>query len=145
MVLVPISQNLTNTRTASQFGDILKVLLNELEGFRRHVRDIYSDKLAGVNRRLHDLLHKERSEGLDSTTQEFGVEWDVDAPEGNCGKAALEFDWLRLSFGLLSTLLDNLDELLLGALKRHLRHEGLNVNFLHLEEVEHVGEAVEGA
>ena len=136
---------MTNTRIVSQFVDVLKVLLGELEGFRRHVRDIFSDKHAGANRRLDYLLHKERSEGLDSTTQECRVERDVDAPEGNCGKAALEFDWLRLSFGLLSTLLDNLDELLLGALKRHLRHEGLNVNFLPLEEVEHVGEAVEGA
>ena len=102
-------------------------------------------QLAGVNRRLNDLLHKERSERLDSTTQEFGVEWDVDAPEGNCGKTALEFDWLRLSFGLFSTLLDNLDELLFDVLEGHLRHEGLNVNFLQLEEVEHVCEAVECA
>ena len=73
------------------------------------------------------------------------MEWDINTPERYCGKAALEFDWLRLSFGLFSTFLDNLDELLLDVLEGHLRHEGLNVNFLHLEEVEHVGEAVEGA
>ena len=96
----PISQNLTNTRTISQLVDVLKLLLGELEGFRHHVRDIFSDKPAGVNRRLDYPLHKERSEGLDSTTQKCRVERDVDAPEGNCGKAALEFDWLRLSFGL---------------------------------------------
>ena len=82
---------------------------------------------------------------VNSIPQEFGVEWDVDAPEGNCGKTALEFDWLRLGFCLFSTLLDNLDELLLDVLKGHLRHEGLNVNFLRVEEIEHVGEAVKGA
>jgi len=73
------------------------------------------------------------------------VERDVNAPERNCGKTALEFDWLGLGFSLFGTFLDNLDELLLDVLKGHLRHEGLNVNFLHLEEVEHVGEAIEGA
>ena len=73
------------------------------------------------------------------------MERDVNAPERNCSKTTLEFDWLRLSFGLFSTLLDNLDELLLDILEGHLRHEGLNVNFLHLEKVEHVGKAVEGA
>ena len=73
------------------------------------------------------------------------MEWDINTPEGNCGKATLEFDWLRLSFDLFSTLLDNLDELLLDVLEGHLRYEGLNLNFLHLEEVEHLGEAVEGA
>ena len=57
----------------------------------------------------------------------------------------MEFDWLRLRFGLFSTLVDNPDKLLLGVLKGHLRHEGLNVNFLHFEKVEHVGEAVQGA
>ena len=78
-------------------------------------------------------------------TQEYRVERDVDATEGDCGKTALEFDWLRLSFCLFSTFLNNLDELLLDVLEGHLRYEGLNLNFLHLEEVEHVGEAVEGA
>ena len=81
---------------------------------------------------------------LKGLTQECRVERDVDAPEGNCGKAALEFDWLRLGFSLFSTLLDNLDELLFDVLKGHLRHEGLNVNFLHLEEVKQACEAVEG-
>ena len=105
--------------------------------------DIFSDKLAGVNRRLLDL-HKERSERPDSTTQECSVERDVDSPKGNYSKTALEFDWLRLSFCLFSTLLDNLDELLFDVLEGHLRHEGLNVNILHIEEVEHVGDAVKG-
>ena len=73
------------------------------------------------------------------------MERDVNAPEGDCGKTALEFDWLRLSFGLFSTFLNNHDQLLLDVLEGHLRHEGLNVNFLQLEEVEHVCEAVECA
>jgi len=65
--------------------------------------------------------------------------------ERNGGETALEFDWFRLGCSLFRTFLNNLDELLLDVLKGHLHHKGMHVNFLHLEEVEHIGEAAEAA
>ena len=72
------------------------------------------------------------------------MEGDVNARGQNCGETALQFDWLQLSFSLFSAFLDNLDAPLLDVLKGHLRREDSNVNFLHPEDVDHIGEAVGG-
>jgi len=73
------------------------------------------------------------------------VERDFNAPERDCGETALEFDWLQLSFSPFSAFLDNLDDPLFDVLKGHLHHKGLNVDFHHLEETEHICEGAEDA
>ena len=73
-------------------------------------------------------------------TEECRVEGDVNVSERNCSETGLGFDWLQFSFSLFSIFLDHCDDPHLDVLKGHLRHKGLNVNFLHLEEVEHIGE-----
>ena len=79
------------------------------------------------------------------STEECRVEGYANVAERNCGEIGSEFDWLRFSFCLFCTFLDNRDEPLLDVLKGHLRHEDLNVKIRQLEEVEHTGEEVERA
>ena len=67
------------------------------------------------------------------------MEGYANVAERNCREIGSEFDWLRPCFGLFCTFLDNRNEPLLDVLKRHFRHEDLNVKFRHLEDVEHIG------
>ena len=85
------------------------------------MRDRFSDKLAGANRRQDYILHKILSEGFNSATEECVEEGDCNVPERNAGETKLEFDWLQLSFTLFSAFRDNLGEPFLDALKGHLR------------------------
>ena len=73
------------------------------------------------------------------------MEGDINTAQRNCSETGSEFDWLRLSFSLFRTFLDNHDEPHPGVLMGHLRHDGLDVNILHLEEVEHIGKDIERA
>ena len=112
---------------------------------RHNLRDRFTDKHAGANRRLDFILHEKLSDGLDSATEECAKEGDVSVLERVCGDTELEFDWLRLCFILVSPFLDNLGEPLLEVLKEQFYHPGRYVNFLHLEEFEHIGEAADRA
>ncbi len=73
------------------------------------------------------------------------MERDVDALERDGSEAAFEVERFGLGFGLLGAFADDVDEVGFDVFDGHLLHEGLDVDFLDAEEVEDIGEAVEGS
>lgn len=124
---------------------IFEVLLRDLEWTSGDVGNVLADQLAGINGGLVDLLQQEGTEGLHARTQESTVERHVNSSERNGGEASLKHNRLGLRFGLLDTLLDDLDKVGLDILQRHALHESGNVDVLCLEVVQQVGEAVKCA
>lgn len=73
------------------------------------------------------------------------MEGDVDALQGDSSEATLQVDWAGLGLGLLDAFLNDADKVSLDVVEGHALHQGGNVDILGLEEVEEVGEAVQGS
>ena len=70
LILIPVGKNVANPRRVGESVHILKVFLCELEWLRGHVGNIFANQLAWIDAGLVDLLEQERSERLDTGTQE---------------------------------------------------------------------------
>ena len=124
--------------------NILEVFLGDLERTSSDVGNVLFDQLAGINCGLVDLLEQEATEGLDTRAQECAVEGHVDAFQWDGCEATLQRDGPGLGLGLLDTLLDDAHQVGLDIFQRHALHQCRDVDVLGLEEIEQVGEAVEG-
>lgn len=145
LVLLPVGQDGSDTGRVGEAVDVLEVLLGDLEGTSSDVGDVLANELGGVDGGLVDLLEQEGTERLDAGPQESAVEGDVDTLERDGGEATLQLDGLGLGLGLLDALLDDADQVSLEVLERHALHQSGDVDVLGLEEVQEVGQAVEGA
>ena len=92
-----------------------------------------------------NLLEQEASEGLDSRAQESTMEWHINTLQWDGGETTLEIKWFGLGLSLLSTLIDDLDQVSFDILERHALHQLLDVNLLCLEIIGDVGETVKSA
>lgn len=144
LVLLPVGQDGGDTGRVGEAVDVLEVLLGDLEGTSGDVGDVLADELGGIDGGLVDLLEQEGTERLDAGPQESAVEGDIDTLERDSGEATLQLDGLGLGLGLLDALLDDADQVSLEVLERHALHESGDVDVLGLEEVQKVGQAVEG-
>ncbi|TKW54870.1 hypothetical protein CTA1_24 [Colletotrichum tanaceti] len=142
-VLVPVGQDRRNLGRVGELVHVLKVLLCDGKRLRGHVGDVLANELGGVDRRLVDLLEKERPERLDTRPQERRVERHVDAAQGNRCKPTLELQRRRLLQRSLGAALDDLLERPLGLVDvaAHL----LNIDLLLLEEVGNTRQGVKSA
>ena len=70
------------------------------------------------------------------------MERNVDAFEWDGGEAALQLDWFWLSFGLLNTFANDLDEMCLDIFERHGLRQGLDVDVLGFEIVCDIREGI---
>ena len=144
IIFVPVGKNLLDLGGVGETIDILKVLLGDLERTSCDIGSVFANQLAWIDGCLVDLLEEERSERLDTRSQEGGVEGHVDAFEGNDGKASFQLDWFRFGIGLFSAATDDFLEMRFDVLKGQSLHELLNVNLLSLEEVGNTSEGIEG-
>ena len=138
-----MGDDVRNLGRIRQSIDVLKVLLGDLKRFGRHVRNVLSNQLARIDRRLVDLLQQEAPEWLDARPEESRVEWHIDSLERDSGKPSLEFQRLGLGLGLLGAFTNDVNEMRLDVVQRHLLHQCLNINFLNLKIVGHVGETIQ--
>lgn len=122
--------------------NILEVLFGDFKRTSSDIGDVLSDQLAGIDCGLVDLLEKEGSEWLDTRAQKGAVEGDVDTTERNGSKATFQYDRLRLRLCLLYALMNYLDKMRFDIVKGHLLHKCLDVDFLRLQHVEQVCQAV---
>lgn len=92
-----------------------------------------------------DLLQQEAPERLDARSQERAVERHINALEWDRCKATLEVNRLGLGLGLFGALPDDLYEMLLDIFEGHGLHERLDVDFLCLEVIGDIGQAVKSS
>lgn len=142
-IFIPVSQHVGDPRRAGQLIHLFKILFCNFKRLSGDVGDVLPDQLAGVDGRLVDLLEQEGPEGLDAGAEECAVEGNVDALERDGGEPALQDQGFRLRFSLLHALIDDLNQMALDVLERHLLHEGLDIDLLRFEDVEHICQAVE--
>ncbi|KAI6759681.1 hypothetical protein HG530_010361 [Fusarium avenaceum] len=141
VVLVPVGQHGTNLGRVGQLVHIFKVLLGQREGLGRHVGNVLSDQLGGIDRCLVDLLEQERSERLDTRSEEGRVERHIDTAERDGSKATLKLKRSGLGQRLLGTAANDLAEVALDLLNVVL--DLFDINLLDLDEVGHTSKSVE--
>lgn len=145
LILLPVCQDMRNTRRIRKTVHIFKVLLGDFERPSSDVGDVFPNQLAGIDGGLVDFLEEERAERLDARTEERAVEGHIDAAQGDGGEAAFESDWAWLGLSLLDAFVDHLDQVRLEVFQGHALHESRDVDVLGLEVVEQVGKAVDSA
>ncbi len=145
LILIPIRKNVADPRAIRQSIHLLEVLFRDLERLCGDIGDILPHQLSRIDACLVDLLQQEAPERFNPTPQKRAVEGDIDALEWNGGEPALQINWFRFGLGLLRALSDDFDQVLLDVFKRHRLHQRLNVDFLGLDVIGDVGEAVESA
>lgn len=143
LVLLPISQDITDPGAIGQLIHLLKVFLGNLERFGGHVGNVLPDQLARIDAGPVDFLQQEAAEGLDAGPEERAVERNIDAFERYGGEPALQINRLGFGFGLFGALLDNFHQVSLDIFKGHGLRQRLNVNFLRFQVIQNIGEAVE--
>lgn len=106
-ILVPIGKDMPNPGAIRQPIHFFEILSGNLKRLGGNVGDVLPDQLARVDAGAVDFFEEKAAKGLDAGTEECAVEGDVDAFEGDGGKAALEVDGFGAGLGLLGACLDD--------------------------------------